>query len=93
MATKNKGGSREGDARTEGAAGKEKPASRAIARVLWQHDFKTANPEATPEQRKEGWAQARTQYVKLGKQVQKRLERAGFVIQAAPGAKQAADEA
>jgi hypothetical protein len=72
--------------------GKPKPASRAIARALWQHDFETANPDATAEQRKEGWTKARAQYVKLGKQVQKRLERAGFVITAAPGATVAADD-
>jgi hypothetical protein len=68
----------------EGAADRSRSPARAIARVLWTHDFDAANPTATVEQRKEGWAASRAHYMKLGKQVEKRLARQGFVIQPAP---------
>jgi hypothetical protein len=61
--------------------GKPVAASRIIAKALWQHDFDQANPAATPEQRKENWAAARTRYLAIGKQLERRLAKDGYVIQ------------
>lgn len=60
-------------------------AARIIGHTIWEHDFDSANPEATAEERKQGWAAARARYMRLGKQVQGRLRRRGLLAGPAGG--------
>lgn len=57
-------------------------AARALARILWEHDFDATYPTATPEDKQASWVDARQQYVRLGRTVLQRLHRRGFTIDA-----------
>ena len=54
--------------------------ARALGKALWDHDFRKDNPEAAPEQRREAWTAARTDYLRAGRQMHRRLAKEGFVI-------------
>jgi hypothetical protein len=54
--------------------------ARTLGRLLWDREFKKANPDATSEARQAAWQAARGEYVKAARQIAGRLERAGFVI-------------
>jgi hypothetical protein len=58
------------------------PISRALGRVLWEHEFKTKNPTATAEERKANWTSTRGDYAKAGRQLHLGLKRRGFKIEA-----------
>lgn len=52
----------------------------ALAKALWTRDFGKTNPDAAPEERREGWSVARGEYIRAGRQLLRNLNRAGFVI-------------
>ncbi|WP_270936449.1 hypothetical protein [Falsiroseomonas oryzae] len=56
----------------------------SIGRVVWEREFRAANPGATPAELRAAWKSARPEYLKVGRWMQSRLARAGITLQAAP---------
>jgi hypothetical protein len=80
-------------ARAPGAARKaadpkQEATARAIGRLLWEREFRKNNPGADAAAKKEAWTAQRGEFVRAGRQLYTRLEKAGFKI--TPPAEEAA---
>lgn len=54
--------------------------ARTLGKILWDREFRQANPQASVEDRRAAWQAARKDYVKMGRQVAMRMQRAGLDI-------------
>ncbi|WP_372620942.1 hypothetical protein [Falsiroseomonas sp.] len=54
--------------------------ARTIGRALWDREFKASNPDATPQAKQAAWNDAKRDYIKTGRQIANRLNRAGFTF-------------
>jgi hypothetical protein len=57
--------------------------SRALGKILWERDFRKANPEADAAAKREAWNAAKGEYVRAGRHLQAKIEKAGLTISAA----------
>lgn len=57
--------------------------SRALGKILWERDFRKANPEADAAAKREAWNAAKSEYVRAGRHLQAKIEKAGLTISAA----------
>ena len=55
-------------------------ATRLIGFTEWRQTWRTANPEATKEERKKAWAAARKASTKSARKTLKALEKGGFKV-------------
>lgn len=64
-----------------------KRAGRTIGRGVWMAGFKAEHPNATRDEVKAAWAEARKDFTKIGMRALKTLEKSGLkVIEAPEGA-------
>ncbi|KPP93692.1 MAG: hypothetical protein HLUCCA08_05810 [Rhodobacteraceae bacterium HLUCCA08] len=62
-----------------------KRAGRTIGRGVWLTGYKAEHPDATREETKLAWAEARKDFTRIGMRALKTLENAGMtVVEAAP---------
>ena len=61
-----------------------------IGRGVWLAGYKIENPDATSEERKEAWKEARKDFKKIGMKALKTLEKTGFEVVEKPEVKAAA---
>ena len=54
--------------------------ARAIAKVIWDEQWKSANPEGSREARKAEWKEAQSEQVTLTRRALRRLEKQGIQI-------------
>ena len=57
---------------------------RTIGRGVWLTGYKAENPDATKEQRKAAWIEARKDFTKIGLNALKTLEKSGFHVAEKP---------
>lgn len=65
---------------TETEAKEFREAAKQIAYGVWKHNFRIANPQASDEERKKAWDEAREVQVKAGKKALQALQKAGFAV-------------
>lgn len=77
------------DAAAKGEAKAVDPAkqkiSRALGKILWERDFRKENPAADATAKRDAWNAAKAEYVKAGRHLQSKIEKAGLTITAAAG--------
>ena len=54
--------------------------ARALAKILWERDFRKANPQADAAAKREAWNTSKGEYVRAGRYLQAKMEKAGFTI-------------
>ena len=57
-----------------------KRAGRSIGRGVWLAGFKAENPDASREDAKQAWNEARKDFTKIGMRALKTLEKAGLKV-------------
>ncbi|HEV7268831.1 MAG TPA: hypothetical protein VGN83_28585 [Falsiroseomonas sp.] len=58
--------------------------ARALAKILWERDFKKANPAADAAAKRESWNASKAEYVRAGRSLHMKMEKAGLTV-AGPG--------
>ena len=57
--------------------------TRALAKILWERDFRKTNPEADAAAKRDSWNATKGEYVRAGRHLQAKMEKAGLTITAA----------
>ena len=72
----------------------EQEMARALGQSYWRQMFLQANPDLTPDERREqlksGWSDARRDYTRIGFQVMRQLRNQGYELQKVGPGKQGA---
>lgn len=58
----------------------DRAAAVVIARAVWTEKFDAEHPQTTKETRDEAWAQARNEYVSLGRRILRHLGNRGYAV-------------
>jgi hypothetical protein len=53
---------------------------RTVARIMWDRDYRAANPAAPADTKRAAWEQQRADYIKAGREFLTRLEKAGITV-------------
>jgi hypothetical protein len=54
--------------------------AEAIGRMLFDREYRASNPGETPEAKRQAWVLAKSEYMKVGRYLAGRLQKAGFAI-------------
>ena len=65
-------------ARTDGPTAKDP--ELVVARAIWLAEFKSVHPDATTDEIKRQWGQARIEYQRIARRVMTALQRNGFAV-------------